>query len=82
VFIHIGNREIVSDSTLVGIFNRKTIEKSELNCHYMKNLSKNDKSIIIDKNNSVHGSGVSSYTIIKRKSLTEGIAWRKNDQGI
>mgnify|MGYP001018588468 CR=1 FL=1 len=79
MFIHIGKREIVSDSVLVGIFNRETMERSEQNIHYLRNLSKDVKSIVIDKNNSVIGSIISSYTIIKRKNMTEGIAWRRKD---
>jgi len=79
MFIHIGKREIVSDSVLVGIFNRETMERSEQNIHYLGNLSKDVKSIVIDKNNSVIGSIISSYTIIKRKNMTEGIAWRRKD---
>ncbi len=79
MFIHIGKREIVSDSVLIGIFNRETMERSEQNIHYLRNLAKDVKSIVIDKNNSVIGSIISSYTIIKRKNMTEGIAWRRKD---
>jgi len=79
MFIHIGKREIISDSVLVGIFNRETMEKSEQNIHYLRNLTKDVKSIIINKNNSFIGSIISSFTIIKRNNMTEGIVWRRKD---
>lgn len=79
MFIHIGNREIISDAVLVGIFNRDTIEKSELNSHYFGNFTPGVKSLIVDEKNAIHTSEVSSYTIIKRIRINDGIVWRRED---
>jgi hypothetical protein len=79
MFIHIGNREIISDAVLVGIFNRDTIDKSELNAHYSGKITPGVKSIIVDYENNVLTSDVSSYTIIKRIRINDGIVWRRED---
>jgi len=74
VFIHIGSRDIVSDQSIIGIFSRKTLEKSVLNNKYLEicDFSQRDiKTIVIDNNNGVILSKVSSFTIIKRTTLDE-----------
>ena len=79
MFIHIGNRIVISESMLVGIFNRETIEHSELNVNYCKNIAADVKTIVVDVKNGIHTSGVSSFTIIKRIALNDGIVWRRED---
>ena len=74
MFIHIGSRDIVSDKSIIGIFSRKTLEKSVLNNKYLEkcDFSQRDiKTIVIDNNNGVILSKVSSFTVIKRTTLDE-----------
>ncbi|MGL4331797.1 MAG: extracellular matrix regulator RemB [Bacteroidales bacterium] len=74
MFIHIGERNIVSDKAIIGIFNVKTLEKSPINDKYLKkcDFSQRDiKTIVIDNNNEVILSKVSSFTVIKRTTLDE-----------
>lgn len=79
MFIHIGNRLVISDSMLVGIFNRDTFEHSEINGNYCKNLAEDVKTIVVDVKNEIYTSGVSPFTIIKRITLNDGIVWRRED---
>ncbi len=79
MFIHIGNRVVISDSMLVGIFNRETIEHSEINEKYCRNLAGDVKTIVVDVKNEIYTSGVSSFTIIKRITLNDGIVWRREE---
>ena len=74
MFIHIGNRETVSDRDIIGIFSYKTLSYSLINSRYTKNvdISLGDiKTIVIDNKNGVLWSKVSSFTIIKRTTLDE-----------
>lgn len=66
MFIHIGNKEIVSDDKVIGIFNVDTMELSDLNEEYLDEVKKDTKSVIIDDDDEVIVSKVSSYTLIKR----------------
>ena len=78
--IHAGNRIIVSDKKIVGIFNTETILLSEYNSKYFSNIKKDHKTIIIDKFNNCISSAVSSYTIMNRTELTGNIIWRRNNE--
>ena len=66
MFLHIGNREIVSLKNIVGIFNADTLIKSEINGYYLDEIKNDTKSIIIDKHDEVTVSKLSSYTLIGR----------------
>jgi hypothetical protein len=81
VFLHIGERKIVSDSNLVGIFNYDTLKCSNINSNIIDSLDKEQcdiKTIVIDTNNQINFSKVSPFTVIKRDSLEENdIVWRK-----
>lgn len=66
MFLHIGNREIVSLKNIVGIFNADTLIKSEINGDYLDEIKNGTKSIIIDKHDEVTVSKLSSYTLIGR----------------
>ena len=66
MFLHIGNREIVSLNNIVGIFNADTLIKSEINGDYLDEIKNHTKSIIIDKHDEVTVSKLSSYTLIGR----------------
>ena len=74
MFIHIGNRKIVSDKTTIGIFSLKTIKGSLINKRYVDNVDKlqrDIKTIVIDNRDNVLWSKVSPFTIIKRTTLDE-----------
>ncbi|HON76896.1 MAG TPA: DUF370 domain-containing protein [Spirochaetota bacterium] len=78
MFIHIGNRITISDTRLVGIFNVETLKFSEDNIFYYSKSGNDDKTVVIDIDNNVYTSGVSSFTLIKRNILKEGIIWSRN----
>ena len=68
MYIHIGNKKVVSDKDIVGIFNAETIMKSNENEAYIKQIKQKDKSIIICRNNDIISSNISPYTIFNRAS--------------
>ncbi len=81
--IHIGQRTIVSDASMIGIFNAETILLSEENRYYFKFLNEGDKTLVIDRNNNAMPSIVSSFTLTKRTYLKDGFIWRReNDERI
>jgi len=81
MFIHIGNNVLISDRKCVGIFNTETLKESEVNNWIMDKIKEDEKLIVIDVKNSITGTGVSPFTVIKRKSINEDeIVWsRDND---
>ncbi|MDY6969087.1 MAG: hypothetical protein SVR08_10605 [Spirochaetota bacterium] len=66
MYIHIGNRRVVSDKEIIGIFNAETIMMSKENAAYIKHIKQEDKSIIVYNNNNIISSSISPYTIINR----------------
>ncbi|HPB80401.1 MAG TPA: hypothetical protein PK200_00050 [Spirochaetota bacterium] len=79
MFIHIGNRITISDVRLVGIFNVETLSLSPDNDYYTSKTGDDDKTVVVDIDNSVYTSGVSSFTLIKRNILKEGIIWSREN---
>ena len=81
MFIHIGNNVLISDRKCVAIFNTETLKESEVNKWIMDKIKKDEKLIVIDVKNNITGTGVSPFTVIKRKSINEDeIVWsREND---
>jgi hypothetical protein len=81
VFIHIGEKKIISDKKIIGIFNYDTITNSELNKIYKQavDISQCDiKTIVIDRDNMTICSKVSPFTIIKRDVIeNKDCVWRK-----
>jgi hypothetical protein len=81
MFIHIGERKIVSDQRAIGVFNFESLYKSDLNKRIIENLdnSKCDiKTIVIDRDCNIFSSKVSPFTVIKRGSLDYNeCVWRK-----
>ena len=80
--IHAGNRVIVSDEKIVGIFNTETILMSEENERYFDKIRPEDKTIIIDRSDNTITTGVSPFTIMKRTELQGNIVWRKKNDSV
>ncbi len=81
--IHIGQRTIVSDASLIGIFNTETLRESEENRYFFKFFKDSDKTLVIDEKNNAISSIVSSFTLTKRTHLKDGFVWRReNDERI
>lgn len=81
MFIHIGNRKIISDKKFIGIFNANTLLKSECNDWIINNIPANQKSIAISDNNTLVSTEVNSITIIQRAGLLNNVdfVWRKKN---
>jgi len=78
MFIHIGSKEIVSGNSIVGIFNKETLMKSEDNSFLFKSASEKDKTVVLKRNGKCIYSIVSSFTIMNRTDLNITDAkWRK-----
>jgi hypothetical protein len=81
MFIHIGERKIVSDKKVIGVFNLESLNKSDLNKSLIDNIdnSKCDiKTIVIDRDCNIFSSKVSPFTVIKRGSIEYNeCVWRK-----
>lgn len=78
MYIHLGERKIISDREYVGIFNTETINLSSLNGWIKEHIKENDRSIAINIKNDIIGSGVSPFTIIKRVSYKKELIWSRN----
>ena len=76
MFIHVGNRKIVSDKDIVGIFNIETLRLSDENLNFLSSISSNDKTVVIDRENKIILSEVSPFTVIRRTML-EDVVWRR-----
>ena len=77
--IHAGNRIIVSDRKIIGIFNVKTIFMSPDNKRYFNEIKSDDKTIVVDKFDKFLTTGVSSYTIINRTKIKGNFVWRRSN---
>lgn len=81
MYIHVGNKIIVSDKNIVGIFNSVTLTKSEWNNYLVEGMDDSVKSIIITAGNERITSIVSPYTIIKRTQMDRDLYWRNKNDG-
>ncbi len=79
MFIHIGNNICISDKILMGIFNLDTLLLSRDNDHITSRVDRGDKTIAIDRNNTILSSNVSPFTVIKRTTLDEDFVWRRTN---
>jgi len=81
MYIHIGDREIVSATRTIGIFNFNTLLNSEYNQRIKECIDKSEcdiKTIVIDTDNNIKVSKVSSFTVIKRVSIdSKDCIWRR-----
>ncbi|MFC1670906.1 hypothetical protein ACFL20_10985 [Spirochaetota bacterium] len=80
MYIHIGNKKIVSDKYFIGIFNAETLRLSDVNKWIVDSIESGDKSIAIKENNDIVTSRVSPFTVIKRTSLKNDIIWRRENE--
>ncbi len=78
--IHAGNKIIVSDKKIIGIFNTETILVSQVNKRFFDKIKPEDKTIIIDRLDNSLTTGVSPFTVIKRTELKDNIVWRKKEE--
>jgi len=80
VFIHLGNRKIISDKKIIGIFNSETLKMSKENSWILDNLNEKCKSVAVDANNNITTSMVSPFTVIKRTSIKKDYIWRRDNE--
>ncbi len=71
MYIHIGDKKTVSDTSIIGIFSTDTILKSDMNSWIKHKLNENFKVIAIGNKGEIMGSSVSPYTIINRKAVNK-----------
>ncbi len=77
MFIHIGDRKIVSDKNLVAVLNCETVKKSpDCNAYYIEKMNANDKTMAVCRD-TVISTKVSSYTVIKRYGQINDAVWSK-----
>ncbi len=80
MYIHIGNKKIVSGRKCIGIFNAVTVLLSDENRWMQKNMGKEDCSVILLDDNEIIASNVSPHTIIKRTSFIKDFVWRRYNE--
>jgi hypothetical protein len=80
MFIHIGGRKILPEKKIVGVFNVDTLRIASDSEMTVAEYDGNIKSVVVDVENAMHPSIVSSFTLMRRESIKDGIVWRrKND---
>ena len=80
MYIHIGSNILVSGDKCVGIFNIETLKLSDDNKWMLDNISNDDKTVSLDIKNTIIGSEVSPYTIIKRTAIkNDELLWSKKE---
>jgi len=79
MYLHIGDKKIISDKKAIGIFNVETLNKSDFNDYYINQVDKESKALIIFSNNSYKDSKISPYTLIKRKINNKDIIWSNDN---
>lgn len=80
MFIHIGGRKILPESKVVGVFNVESLRIAGDSGIPVADFDGNIKSVVVDVENEMHPSIVSSFTLMRRESIKDGIVWRrKND---
>jgi hypothetical protein len=80
--IHAGDRIIVSDKKIIGIFNAETILMSGLNKKFFDKIKPGDKTVVIDRTNNALSTSVSPFTVIKRTELKCEFVWRRKNDSI
>ena len=80
MFIHLGDKIIVSEKDYIGIFNYETLIKSEVNLWITEKTNNTMKTIAIGENNNIITSKVSPYTVIKRTDVKKDCIWSRNNE--
>lgn len=79
MYIHLGEKKIISDKTCIGIFNAETICLSEENDWILSQISSGDKSIAVTESSEIICSKVSPFTVQKRTIIENDLVWRRNN---
>ena len=77
MYIHTGEKVIVSDKEIIGIFNTETLLLSEENSRFFNIIKNEHKTVILNKNNGIVLSKVSPFILIKRISPGGIFFWRR-----
>ncbi len=80
MFIHIGERNSISGSRCVGIFNAESLRRSDNNDWITESIKSTSKTVVVLLDNTVEQSIVSPFTIIKRNSLDKEVFWRRENE--
>ena len=80
MYIHLGNRQVISDKNIIGIFNIETLKMSKINSFILGKTNSGDKTAAVDKDNNIYSAGVSPYTVIKRKEPVTDFIWRRDNE--
>ncbi|MFW6365638.1 MAG: hypothetical protein ACOC2H_04075 [Spirochaetota bacterium] len=68
----------MSRRNIIGIFNRETIEISDMNDEYKDEIDQSARSVIIDSDDEVITSPVSSATLIEREAFIDtDFLWKR-----
>ena len=71
MIFHIGKRNVISIDSVIGVFNSETIENSLLNEYYKEEVNEKTKSLIIDIDDEIIISEISSFTLIEREIINK-----------
>lgn len=78
MFIHIGDRKIISDKKIIAVLNCTTVRKSpEINASIIESIGNEDKTMAISLD-SIITTKVSSFTVIKRYGKINNAVWSKH----
>ena len=79
MYIHIGDREVISDKKCLGIFNASSLRMSPVNEWITGSVGPTMKTIALLDDNTVMSSRVSPFTVIKRTSFDseKDLVWRR-----
>ncbi len=71
MIFHIGKRKVISLDSVIGVFSSETIENSLFNEYYKEEVDEKTKSLIIDKDDEIIVSEISSNTLIEREIINK-----------
>ncbi|MDA3899951.1 MAG: hypothetical protein PF637_05460 [Spirochaetes bacterium] len=78
MIFHIGKREVISFDSIIGIFNSESIEISEYNNYYKEEMNSSTRSIIVDCDDEIISSEISSYTLMEREIINSTeLLWKR-----
>ncbi len=79
MYIHVGEKKIISDKDTIGIFSYDTLADSEDNDWIVAMIREECKTVVVDIYGNVTTSKVSPYTVIGRTTLETDIIWSKDN---